>query len=140
MKPIFVNPASINKPTVNVSHHAVERFLQRTTDPTKPKDPKATIQKLFNKACEITFKDEFQFRRLLNNNVVQAKYYHNSGWVFVYLPEQHLILTVEQLKGKRFGIEVFKTSETIQAERKVDQEKENRTQAYIKQRDKYLMK
>jgi hypothetical protein len=128
-----------------VTKHAINRFLERTPDPNPPQKPntiKKAIKKLFQNSFEIRFSKEHQFRRLLNNGCEDAKYFYNQGWIFVC--SNNTIVTMERQGLKQFGVDLFKTEETIAKEkarkqeiqRKQDEERLN----YLKAREKVFGK
>ena len=48
------NSNIVNSMKINITKHALERFLSRDPSPTPIKDPEKTIEKLFKKAIPIT--------------------------------------------------------------------------------------
>ena len=102
------NSNIVNSMKINITRHALERFLSRDPSPTPIKDPEKTIEKLFKKAIPITFTKEYQIKRMLSNGFEDINYFYNNGWIFVCSTRDPKdIITMERQGDKRFNKDIF---------------------------------
>jgi hypothetical protein len=94
---------------VRITHHAVQRFLQRQRgEPVSEESARVAIIKVFDHARLIRFKDEFMFRRMLNNECEAADYYYHGGWILVVSREHPpVIVTMERAGFKKLGRDFY---------------------------------
>jgi hypothetical protein len=92
-----------------VTDHAVSRYIERSAkDISDFQAGRMAVLKAFSKARKIRFKDDYMFRRVMNNNCNEAEYYWNSDLVFVTTrKEPKTILSVEKLWGKSLNKDFF---------------------------------
>jgi hypothetical protein len=94
---------------VEVSDHAVNRFIERTSaDISDKKVGRVAILRAFSKARKIRFQPGYMVTRTINNEFKDAEYYLINDLVFVVTKdEQRTIVTVEKLWEKRLNIDFF---------------------------------
>ena len=81
---------------VRISHHALQRFQERYIDGASCKDPEATLRKLIQKNTrEIKIDDKIRFKRFLNNNCVEVRYFLCSRYILIYSEKDNTIETFE---------------------------------------------
>ena len=68
---IFVNP------------HAILRYKQRTGSSKSDKVVEGKLLKALQKSYEVEIKDRFRINALLNNNLVEARYFRHGDWILV---------------------------------------------------------
>jgi hypothetical protein len=91
---------------VIISKHAIERFLQRNEDPAieKCKNPRGSILKLLAKSFPVKYTSHHVVR-LLSNNLIEAKYYYNSGWVMIIA--NNVMVTMERPVRNEIGKDII---------------------------------
>ena len=91
-----------------LTKHSIDRFKERNPNKNdESKDQEKLIHRLLIGSYEIKFSATHQVVRLLNNNIKEAKYLYNNGWIFV-CGDNNVIITIERQDDKKFGKDLFR--------------------------------
>jgi len=82
-----------------ITYHALQRFQERWPDDNKLQDPEKTLKKLLTKTREIR-KNPVASTLAIIEHKKRARYFENSGWVFVTNEETTTLLTTERRKDR----------------------------------------
>ena len=87
---------------ISINPHALERFQQRwpITEDSRPKNWEKTLRRLLSHVEEEIKKKSGATVDALLKYKARARYFYNSGWVFVTNEEATLLLTIERKKDR----------------------------------------
>jgi hypothetical protein len=98
---------------VQVSDHAVQRFIERTNAEISNKTTgRVAVLRAYSKARRIRFRSGYMVTRLISNDFSETDYYWVSDLVFVVTKRKpQTIVTVEKLWGKSLNKDFFYADE-----------------------------